>query len=104
MNDTKEKMAALRRGLEVILARGNLSDSSGHHHNGLCAAISHNSPGARTGSYTVLGNLMKGYYSNYIDGHENKGLLTPLRMTVVLLLLELDDDTLALFYEEEPTV
>jgi hypothetical protein len=47
---------------------------------------------------------MKGYYSNYIDGHENKGLLTPLRMTVVLLLLELDDDTLALFYEEEPTV
>ena len=104
MNDVKEKMAALRKGLEVILAKGDLSDSSGHHHNGLCAAISHNSPGARTGSYTVLGNLMDGYDSNYIDGPENKTRLTPLRMTVVLLLLELDDDTLALFYEKAPTV
>jgi hypothetical protein len=105
MNDIiKEKLAALRKGLEVILAKGDLSDSGGYHHNGLCAAISHNSPGARTGSYTVLGNLMSGYHSNYIDGHENKTKLTPLRMNVVLLLLELDDDTLALFYEEEPTV
>lgn len=104
MNDVKEKMTALRKGLEVVLAKGDLSDANGYHHNGLCAAISLNSPGARTGSYTVLGNLMDGYYSQYIDGHENKGKLTPTRMNVVLLLLELDDDDLAMFYEEAPTV
>lgn len=103
MNDVKEKMTALRKGLEAVLAKGDLSSASGYHHNGLCAAISLNSPVA-TGSYTVLGNLMNGYYSQYIDGHENKGKLTPTRMNVVLLLLELDDDDLAMFYEETPTV
>ncbi|ASJ79309.1 hypothetical protein HOU10_gp33 [Curvibacter phage P26059B] len=104
MIDVKEKMAALRMGLEAVLAKGDLSDPSGYHYDGLCAAISHNSPGARTGSYTVLGNLMHGYYSNYIDGPKNKSQLTPTRMNVVLLLLELDDEDLALFYEEAPTV
>ena len=104
MNDVKEKMTALRKGLEAVLAKGDLSDASGYHHNGLCAAISQNSPGARTGSYRVLDNLMGGYYSQYIDGHENKGKLTPTRMNVVLLLLELDDDDLSMFYEEAPTV
>lgn len=103
MNDIKEKLAALRKGLEVILAKGDLSDACGYHHNGLCAAIAHNAT-SLTGSYRVLSNMMDGYHSNYIDGPENKTKLTPLRMNVVLLLLELDDDDLAMFYEKAPTV
>lgn len=104
MTDIKEKMTALRKGLEAALARGDLSDKSGYHSNGLCGAVAANVPGTCTGSYTVLGNFMRGSDCSYIDGHENKGILTPTRMNVVLLLLELDDEDLALFYEEAPTV
>jgi hypothetical protein len=104
MNDVKEKMAALRQGLEAVLAKGALSGDDGYSWNGLCGAIAANVPGKRTGAYRVLDNFMLSTECSYIDGYENKGILTPTRMNVVLLLLELDDDDLAMFYEAAPTV
>lgn len=104
MIDVKEKMEALRKGLEAVLAKGDLSGDDGYNWSGLCGAIAANALGKRTGSYTVLDNFMLSTEGSYIDGHENKGILTPTRMNVVLLLLELDDADLAMFYETVPTV
>ena len=103
MIDVKEKMTALRKGLEAVLAKGNLSGADGSHWNGLCGAVSHN-VAAQTGVYRMMSNFMHGSADSYIDSYEKKGVLTPTRMNVVLLLLELDDEDLAMFYEEAPTV
>lgn len=103
MSDVKEKMTALRKGLQAVLAKGDLSDPSGHRWDGLCGAVALNVK-EPTDVYRMMGYFMQGSYCSYIDGPENRTQLTPTRMNVVLLLLELDDEDLALFYEEVPTV
>jgi hypothetical protein len=102
MSDIKEKIEALRKALLEVVKRGDLScERHGERYvaTGLCWALDWHSD-LEADSYTLMNNFMSPH-AGYLDEPKE---LTPLRMTVVLLLLELDDDTLALFYEAEPTV